>query len=335
VKERLIGLEFDNQKVKFIEVQFLGGKIEIISKGQGLLEAVSAEEIGKKLASLLEKHKIKTRLAALSISGPEVLLRQFDLSRLPMRELKNSLRLEAVESISYPGEEIELDYQVLSSSKEKINGVFVTLPKKLLEKHLTILHNAGLIPVVVNAGFLAKINSFLYRRQVKEDVFCFLDFSSQDIVSLVLFVHKQCQFLRQIHYEDVNQVVGEITSSLKYYYAKSFYKEVDKIYICSGHNDSTEIKNCLNQELNIEIEICDSLKDLDLMGLVLPNSFFKINLMRNYAVSLASRRRILEVINFSVAVCLILCLILFFQIMRTNLAIKDLRSSIGVLSNAK
>ena len=96
------------------------------------LEAESPEELAQTLIKLSENKPLQSRFAGLTIYGPKVLVRQFDLPRLKTGELKNALQLEAVELLHLKPEEIELDYQVLCSAKDKTEGIFAAAPKKLL-----------------------------------------------------------------------------------------------------------------------------------------------------------------------------------------------------------
>jgi len=94
-----------------------------------ILEAQSPQELEAFLTSTPKDKKIDSRFVELSIYGPGVLVRQFELPYLAARELNNTLKLEVVELLSLLPTEIELDYQILDYSEGKIKGVFVAIPK--------------------------------------------------------------------------------------------------------------------------------------------------------------------------------------------------------------
>ena len=180
------------------------------------LKALSPEELESTIAGLTEKERVKNSFVTLSISGPKVVVRQFELPALSPRELKNSLQLEATELLSLPPEETAFDYQILESATDKINGVLVALPRDILKQYYLKITQAKMVPLSITAEILAVIDAFLSKINSVGSSFFLLSFAKENTVHLALFNAARCELLREIRYENISEAKQEIINSLRY-----------------------------------------------------------------------------------------------------------------------
>ncbi len=289
------------------------------------LEAASPKELAELLKGLPKDKAGKSRFVSLNVYGPQILVRQFDLPRLNPAELKNALRLEAVELLHLKPQEIEFDYQILSSSKDKINGIFVALPKKLLEEYASCCDKAQLMLSSVTASSISAVNSFFCKNKAIGGTFSLLVFSERNHIYLSVFDNRLCVLLREIYYENLNQAEQEVINSLKYSCARSVNKQLDTIY-CSGEvSDKDELIARLEKVLDVSVQKGDFTGKVSCAPW--QEGFFKINLMKRYCLTINERIILLKAENLALALCLFLCVALGVKVIKDRLSIRQARSS--------
>lgn len=288
-----------------------------------VLEVDSPEALEKALNNLSDEDKAKVTLAKLNIYGRNILIRQFELPFIKRRELESTLKLEAVELLSLRAEEIVFDYQAFYY-KDKIKGVFVVMPKKILDAYMAFFRGRFVIPVILTAKILGTINLFLDTHKGRPDNFCFLDFSSPNTVNISVFSNSECELLREIQYNDPERAGLEIKESLKYFFGRSSSKHLDKIYFSGMSLGVEALIEKLKIELNIEAELVQLQNDGSVIS---QTELFKINLIRNQAVSIVQRNTILKAANFIVALGIVILVISIARLIKTNLDIGEIKQS--------
>ncbi len=291
------------------------------------LEASSPEELSAKLAEIPKAEDPTNRFAILAISGPQVLVRPFEFTGVSIKELKNRLQYEAVELLSLPVEEIEFDFQIFISTPEKISGVFVCVPKKLLRDYLGVLDKVKLIPVKVTATILAVIDSFFQQHKIKEERCCLVDFSSQRIINLAVFNSRQCELLREITYENIDEASLEVVRSLRSSCAKSTAKQFERIYFLG---DPTNVGKLISEVEGFTTEVLLDNSEGIPRNFNTENNYFNLNLIRNYTVSSGERRRIMAAVHYVMMISLALSLLLAVIIKINSILINNIRASYTV-----
>lgn len=284
------------------------------------LEIMSPAELDNTLSSITQGSNHTDHQVALNLFGPQILVRQFDLPPLTKREIKNAIKLEATEVFSLLPEEIEIDYQILDSSKDKIKGVFTAIPKTLLNDYISRIDKAKLTPLKLSANILSRINYFLKENAIENKNVCLIDFYKANIINIAIFDNKECRLLREINYENLNDAEREIMYSLKYTSGRSANKQFDAIYLLGDSTGKDDIIANLKQELNTEVKnysIDSQLND----GLT--ELFFNIDLINGNRISPSLRRKLLFASNSVLIISLLL--FLFFSII-TNLQNKEIKN---------
>jgi len=259
------------------------------------LHASSPEELNKVIMELNGELSQNSHITILNLYGPQILVRQFDLPRLPPREIKNALKLEAAEIFSLLPEEIEIDYQMLDVSEgNKIRGVFTALPKSIFDEYVNLLNKVNLAPEKVTANIFSRINYFLHGNGVEMNNFYLIDFFKEGIANLVLFNNGTCELLREINCENTNDAVKEISHSLKYALCKSACKKFNNIFVMGELSNKGELISSLERELNINIKKYNLNEQTNSN---FNNSPFDINLTKSHIFPNSIQKKILSVIN--------------------------------------
>lgn len=287
------------------------------------LEALSPEALENTIAGLAEKERLENNFVTLNLSGPKLIVRQFELPALSLRELKNSLQLEATELLSLPAEEFAFDYQILESSADKINGVFVALPRNILEQYYLKITQAKMFPLSITAEILVVIDAFLSRINSASSNFCLLNFATENTVHLALFNAGRCEVLREIRYENISEAKQEIFNSLRYAIGKSSAKHPEEIYFSGAPIDKNELIAGMENEFGAKGTAVD-LKGMETE--VKKRNYFRINLIKEYTVSLPLRRSLHHVFNLVIGVVFLACILALARVVKLDTLVRNLKT---------
>ena len=293
------------------------------------LQASSIDELRASLPSDKVTSKSVTRFVALALNNPQILVAPFHFDHVEKKEVKERLMLKAVELLSLPLDAIGLDYQVFESSEGKVNGIFVCFPKEVLHDYLSVLDEAGYVPIKIMPAVAADIDSFLHQYGRQSGRICLLDFSKANIVYCAVFSNGQCDFLREIPYEDVDEIEHEIVQSLRCACATSSVKKFDHIYFSGDISRKTQVAEkvkhifCENVTQGYFIDAEVSLRCAE--------NIFSLNLVRNRTFSLKQRRVITQATRTVLTACCAVAIILGIRIFTAELKIKNMRSSYTAL----
>jgi Tfp pilus assembly PilM family ATPase len=313
------------------------------------LEANSVENLEKEIARFSEREDIRGKLVLLNTFGSKVIVRQFEMPKLSEQELKKSLRLEATELLSLASpEEVSCEYQVFESQGEKISGFFAAISNRLLDEYFYCCNKAGLVLIEVRLSIFSLVNSFLSTQHVESKSFCILDCAKKDILHLAIFDSGICSFLREVHYDNLDDLSQEVSDSLKYNYSKKFSKQINEIYVCGEDPEKSKLFLDLGSNLKAKVNY---IKPIAINLLASSNKeYFKVNLVKEQSVNLAAYQGLIRNINIFI---FFLGFVLFFvsglvfsSVLKLNNTLsivktqdynyaKDLKRRITQLKNAK
>ena len=147
-----LGLYFGPSTINIVESQ--GNKILkhikiptfTIAVGEALSEKVTAEvKIATIIKDEFKKHEITGREVTVTLSGQELVVRNFDMIAMPSSELSVAINFEAKKYIPFKLEEMVFDYQWKFDNIAKKNKVlFLGTKKEVLDKYINALKQAGL-----------------------------------------------------------------------------------------------------------------------------------------------------------------------------------------------
>lgn len=285
------------------------------------LEALLPEELKVQLEVMPKANKLENKFVVLSVSGSQAIVRNFELPVLSAKEIKNALRIEVLDVLSLHTEEIEVDYQILSSVDGKCKGVFLAMPKSLLNDYYAQISKAGFIPLVLTAKILSTINAALIQIPSSIKAFYILDFIGEKGAFLALFNQGQCELLRDISYDNILEAKQEISNSLRYAIGKSTVKHPEELYFCGETTGRNELIAGLKSEFNFTVKPVN----LSASGFNDVGEYFKLNLFKDHTVSLNSRRKLYRLVNFALIAVILVFIVLLNGNLKLNAQIKALK----------
>ena len=293
------------------------------------LEAESPQELGKILDYLSDEKDLRQHLASLDIYGQGVLVQQFELPCLKDRELRNALKLEAVELLSFAPEDIDVDYQILTKG-EKVSGVFIAASRNILEQYVAFLRKSQLFPLRISALILREVNSFhkKYLQKIKDKNCCLIVNPKDNIVNLAIFSKGNLELLRDVNYISFDEMAHEVMQTIRYYQGKRPDKELDEVYLITTSIDSDRLSKvleleCGNANIIKEQRTEKNQVQPDMHG----PELFNINLIRKSSVSLPVRKLVLYGMNAVILIFLFITGIQIYEYRAMNVKITQLKTS--------
>lgn len=168
--ENLIGLDVGTHSLKLIQAN-TANTSRLISMGiapvprgaftEGRL--TRPELVAESIRTLAHHLKIKSRGAAVCISGYDVMIKKIELPTMTEDELAARMHSELGQYIPYNIDEVDVDYQIIDVSRDRPNFMDVLLvaaKKESVTDFNSLLKLAGFDPFVVDVDFFALSNSF-------------------------------------------------------------------------------------------------------------------------------------------------------------------------------
>lgn len=172
-KKRAIGLDIGSSSVKLMELEMdaKSGTYRLVAFGMEPLppEAIvdgavmNTGAVVDSIRRLVDKARIKTKEAVVSISGNSVIIKRINLPLMTMEELEESIQWEAEQYIPFDINDVNIDVQLLDDASEdpgQMEVLLVAARKELVSEYQSLIHQAGLKPVVVDVDAFAVANMF-------------------------------------------------------------------------------------------------------------------------------------------------------------------------------
>lgn len=153
---RIFGLDIGRSFIKVAQVENRGGKkyltaASLVAMPGGGIQSESAVDLSKvsdAIKSCYSAAKIEADRCIVSLIESQVVSRLIQLPALTDKELSAAIKWEAEQYIPLPIKDVVLHYQVVSKGEPSTGGkmdvLLVAAPKRVVEKYLNIVKNAGL-----------------------------------------------------------------------------------------------------------------------------------------------------------------------------------------------
>ncbi|MDD5561854.1 MAG: pilus assembly protein PilM [Candidatus Omnitrophica bacterium] len=196
------------------------------------------------------------------ISGQDLIIRTFEIPKLPSNELQSAINFEAKKYIPFKLEDLVYNFQVEPDKKTKLNTVlFVGIKKEILEKYISISRQLNIkINVIEYSAF--SLLRFLGLCGVKDKgvvaSLCF-DLDNADEINFMVSENGFPFFSRDIvlsssiadsgapdeneRTKKYEKLKSEIRISQDYYRRKFPDKGIKTIYVLSGQDMREDLKN--------------------------------------------------------------------------------------------
>ncbi len=163
----ILGLDIGSHSIKLIEVGVSGNTRTLLAAGsiptppkalQSTLDA-DHQAVAQAIRQLIKETGAKANSVAIALPESQVFTRVIEVPALSARELSSAISWEAEQYIPLPLDQVNMDYSILRDAKstgtDKMDVLLVACPKSLLEKYLSIIEMAELIPVAAETEIIA------------------------------------------------------------------------------------------------------------------------------------------------------------------------------------
>lgn len=184
-KNQLIGLDIGSHSIKLVEISHT--KRGMILKNFGIIglpkDAIvegtikEMEVVAAAIRTLYKNLNVKNKNVATSISGFSVIVKKINISKRDESELDASIYEEAEQYIPFDISDVNLDYEVLGIPEREtvqeaaadtdakkgtdfMDVMLVAAKKDIIEDYESLIHLAGLNPVIMDVDAFALQNAF-------------------------------------------------------------------------------------------------------------------------------------------------------------------------------
>lgn len=170
----VVGLDIGSSAVKAVELKQAGKSWKVIGFGAEPIPQDSIVDgaiidggaVADAIRRLFDGHGFKTKDVASSLSGNAVIVKKITLPAMSPTELAESIYWEAEQYIPFDVQDVNLDYQVLSSpphgasAGQSMDVLLVAAKKEKIADYTGVIAQAGRTPVIVDVDSFALQNCF-------------------------------------------------------------------------------------------------------------------------------------------------------------------------------
>jgi len=150
------GLDIGRSFIKVVKAKVSGSKkiLEACASTKtpagGIISEspIDQKKVAESVKICVDQAKISEEKCVVSLIESQVVSRLIQLPNLTDKELASAINWEAEQYIPLPVKDINLQYKVVARSQEpseKIDVLLVAAPKRVINKYLNIVKNAGLV----------------------------------------------------------------------------------------------------------------------------------------------------------------------------------------------
>ncbi|MDO8536150.1 MAG: type IV pilus assembly protein PilM [Candidatus Omnitrophota bacterium] len=158
-----VGLDIGSSTVKMVEVASSGGNSSLVCLGMKKASGAVREPLVEAIKSLSDEIKVTAKEAAISVSGPNVIVRFVTMPKMRDDELKGAIRFEAEKHIPFPINDCIVDHQILRKNEKegKFEILLVAAKKDYVMSKVSIAEESGFSVSAVDVDTFAVANAFL------------------------------------------------------------------------------------------------------------------------------------------------------------------------------
>ena len=212
----------------------------------------------------LRSNHINVDHGSICISGQDLIIRTFEIPRLPSNELQSAINFEAKKYIPFKLEDLIYNFQVETDNKNKLNTIlFVGIKKEILEKYISISRQLN---IKINAIEYSAFSLLRFMRMcgARDNgviaCLCF-DLNNDDEINFMVSENGFPFFSRDIvlatglndldagsaavndQMKKYDKLKNEIRVSQDYYRRKFPDKAIKTLYVLSGQDMREDLRN--------------------------------------------------------------------------------------------
>ena len=178
-KKDIVGIDVGSSSVKLVQLKVVKDGYLLLNLGIAQLQpdaivdntVMDSAAVVDCIRNLVQNQKIKTKNVAASVSGHSVIIRKISMPVMTEEEVEASIEWEAEQFIPFEITEVNLDFQITGPDPKdpaQMNVILVAAKKDFVNEGLSVFHECGLNPVVLDIDSFAIENAFQANYDVDE-----------------------------------------------------------------------------------------------------------------------------------------------------------------------
>ncbi|MFQ5881106.1 MAG: pilus assembly protein PilM [Candidatus Methylomirabilales bacterium] len=227
------------------------------------------------LRELVEAHGIRTRQVHTFLSGPNTVALQISLPPMPPDETSTAVRWAIQRAVPFPLEEAILNYHPLDEQPagQERHLLVAAARRSDLQEHLTILREAGLIPVHVSILPLVLWNLLKTVPTAPEETTVFVVVQPH-LATVAFFRGDRFQLVRALTRSDapplddqtgealLDPLLDEIWLSLAYYQERFPGEVIQRVLLAGASSEIHQLTSVLAKAIDIPVETVNPIEAL-------------------------------------------------------------------------
>ena len=158
-----LGIDIGSCAIKIIQASGPADRPAVTAIGFKSIVGMNTQEISDALKSLAAEVHVSLKSAAISLSGPSVIVRFISLPKMDEVALKSAIRYEAEKFIPYNISDCVIDFQTLrkDDKENKLNVLLVAAKKESVQEKMNLVERAGFSTRVIDIDSFAAANAFM------------------------------------------------------------------------------------------------------------------------------------------------------------------------------
>jgi len=191
--KNVIGLDIGSSHVKVLELELTksGGR-RLVNFGMVRLppEAIvdgavmNTNAVVDAIREIINRQRIKTRDVVASVSGHSVIIKRINLPVMTPEELDESIQWEAEQYIPFDVNDVNIDVQILDAKGDEAGQMEVLLVaarKELINEYVSLIHEAGLVPSVIDVDAFAVENAYELNYDLTEETIALVNVGASTV----------------------------------------------------------------------------------------------------------------------------------------------------------
>ncbi|MFN2533348.1 MAG: type IV pilus assembly protein PilM [Pyrinomonadaceae bacterium] len=167
-KKNLVGLDIGSSSLKAVELSKKGASLQLVNLGFENLQTdtivdgqiMELNNVSNVISNIFSEHQIKTPRVAAGVSGHSVIVKNIVLPQMSEDELRESFSWHAEEHIPFDIADVNLDYQLTSSSNESMHVLMAACKSDKIANVKQAIQLAGKQPVIIDVDAFALQNCY-------------------------------------------------------------------------------------------------------------------------------------------------------------------------------
>jgi type IV pilus assembly protein PilM len=171
----LVAIDIGSHSIKLVQLKKTGKSYHLQNFGvmplrpESIIDGtvMDAGSVVEGIRNLVRMEKIKVKDVVTAISGQSVIVKKIRMPEMTEKELAESIIWEAEQHIPFEISEVNIDFQIMPASlaaatphDNQMDVLLIAARKSKMEDYMSLLHEAGLNPVIVDSDVFALENGY-------------------------------------------------------------------------------------------------------------------------------------------------------------------------------